>query len=137
MSTIDFFGDFCLTCDRQTEGGKNFCSQACRMATLDYYTSSEPSSPLYYEYSSSFHSSSINYGFSLPPAYNFTAHRTPSSSSLSTSSSASTSASAPVTGTQSSKMTEQVKNDLRDYVGLFDHTRTLRRRVSMQSNKSY
>jgi hypothetical protein len=32
-------------------------------------------------------------------------------------------------------LSEQAQNDLKDYVGSFDQTRTLRRRVSMQSNE--
>lgn len=35
----------------------------------------------------------------------------------------------------SPKLSEQAQNDLKDYVGSFDQTRTLRRRVSMQSNE--
>jgi hypothetical protein len=131
MSSVDFFGDFCLTCDCQTDG-KSFCSQACRLAELDNYTNSEPSSPVYDEgpafSQSSRRHESVSSGFSLPPAYNFAAHRSSSFSSLSTT------ATIGASVTKSSKITEQAKNDLRDYAGSFDHTRTLRRRVSMQSN---
>ncbi|EEP80858.1 predicted protein [Uncinocarpus reesii 1704] len=45
MST-DWSLDFCIVCDRQTLGGA-YCSQACRLAEIDQYSSleSEPSSP--------------------------------------------------------------------------------------------
>jgi hypothetical protein len=63
--------------------------------------------------------------FFLAPAYDFSIHRTVSSNSLSTVSSR------PV----SPKLSEQAQNDLKNYVGSFDQTRTLKRRVSMQSNE--
>ncbi|KAI1935535.1 hypothetical protein LOZ58_003493 [Ophidiomyces ophidiicola] len=45
MST-DWSLDFCIVCDRQTLGGA-YCSQACRLAEMDQYSTSdsEPSSP--------------------------------------------------------------------------------------------
>jgi ECL1/2/3 zinc binding proteins len=131
MSSIDFFGDFCLTCDRQTNG-TTFCSQSCRLAELDRYTNSEPSSASYYPGSSSSSSGqrSSAYGFQLPPAYDFSVHRSSSATSLSTSASTSSKSASNST----SKLTEQARSDLRGYVGSFDQTRTLRRRVSMQSN---
>jgi endogenous inhibitor of DNA gyrase (YacG/DUF329 family) len=133
MSSIDLFGDFCLTCDRQTNNTP-FCSQSCRLAELDRYTNSEPSSPSYHTgstSSSSGHRQSAS-GFYLPPAYDFRAHRSNSSTSLSTSTSSTSTKRSSSTST--SKLTEQARSDLRDYVGSFDQTRTLKRRVSMQSN---
>jgi len=131
---MDFLlGDFCLSCDRQTNG-TNFCSSACRLTQLDQYTlaSSTPSSSPYDTSITNFFSSqqrpSLNInttGLFLPPAYDFSIHRTLSSNSLSTISSR------PV----SPKLSEQAQNDLKDYVGSFDQTRTLKRRVSMQSNE--
>lgn len=42
---MELFGDFCLVCDRQTNGSP-FCSQTCRLAELDQSrSSSECSSP--------------------------------------------------------------------------------------------
>ncbi|EFW23383.1 hypothetical protein D8B26_006872 [Coccidioides posadasii str. Silveira] len=45
MST-DWSLDFCIVCDRQTLGGA-YCSQTCRLAEIDQYSTSEsePSSP--------------------------------------------------------------------------------------------
>src|ERR1700761_2872780 len=130
---MDFLlGDFCLSCDRQTNN-TNFCSSACRLTQLDQYTlaSSTPSSsPCDTSITNFFPTQkrpSVNVhttGLFLPPAYDFSIHRTSSSNSLSTV------ASRPI----SPKLSEQAQNDLRDYVGSFDQTRTLRRRVSMQSN---
>ncbi len=130
---MDFLlGDFCLSCDRQTNGS-NFCSAACRLTQLDQYTlaSSTPSSPRDTSITNFFSSQqrpSLNVntaGLFLAPAYDFSLHRNPSSNSLSTV------ASRPV----SPKLSEQARNDLKDYVGSFDQTRTLKRRVSMQSNE--
>lgn len=131
---MDFLlGDFCLSCDRQTNG-TNFCSSACRLTQLDQFTlasstpSSSPGDTSVTNFFPSLHRSSLNsnsIGIFLPPAYDFSIHRTPSSNSLSTVSSR------PV----SPRLSEQAQNDLKDYVGSFDQTRTLKRRVSMQSNE--
>ncbi|EXJ54639.1 hypothetical protein A1O7_09980, partial [Cladophialophora yegresii CBS 114405] len=132
---MDFLlGDFCLSCDRQTNG-TNFCSSACRLTQLDQYTlaSSTPSTSPRDTSITSFFSSpqrslmntTTNTAFFLAPAYDFSLHRTVSSNSLSTVSSR------PV----SPKLSEQAQNDLKNYVGSFDQTRTLKRRVSMQSNE--
>lgn len=124
------FGDFCITCDAQTNGS-HFCSQACRLQDLACYTHCEPTSPSYY----TIPATSQRSGFSLPPAYDFSLHRSSSGTSLSTSSS-SQPATIQAQPTKSSKLTEEARNSLRDYVGSFDQTRTIRRRVSMQSNQS-
>jgi hypothetical protein len=132
---MDFLlGDFCLSCDRQTNG-TNFCSSACRLTQLDQFTlapltatpSSSPRNSGYTTFLSSQKrpSLSINTGIFLAPAYDFSLHRTTSSNSISTISSRPT----------SPKLSEQAQNDLRDYAGSFDQTRTLKHRVSMQSNE--
>ncbi len=127
-------GDFCLSCDRQTNGTA-FCSSACRLTQLDHFTLPESTSSSYSHDHGTMSSTAVTQrptlslshaGFYLPPAYDFSIHRTSSSTSLSTSSS-----SRP----HSPRLSEQAQNDLKDYVGCFDQTRTLRRRVSMQSNE--
>jgi hypothetical protein len=127
-------GDFCLSCDRQTNGTA-FCSSACRLTQLDHFTQPESTPSSYSSHNDTTSMTAVtqrptlslsNTGFYLPPAYDFSIHRTSSSNSLSTSSS-----SRP----HSPKLSEQAQNDLKDYVGSFDQTRTLRRRVSMQSNE--
>lgn len=145
---MDFtLGDFCLSCDAQTNGTA-FCSSACRLTQLDRFVGS-PDSPStsssfsdtasmasvtrhqhqhqqhHHQHSRFSWSSSSTNGFTLPPAYDFSVHRTTSSTSLSLSLS-----SRP----HSPKLSEQARNDLKDYVGLFDQTRTLRRKVSMVTN---
>ena len=135
MAATELFGDFCLACDRVTNG-TTFCSQACRLAELELYTGSDSTVSYHTTHRSQYQRSpaSASPGFHLPPAYDFASHRQSSSTSLSTSSSLSSSPpSSPKTSTYS-KLTDQVRNDLRDYVGAFDQTRTIRRRVSMQSN---
>jgi hypothetical protein len=135
MAATELFGDFCLSCDRQTNGS-SFCSQACRLAELELYTGSDTSNTSYTtnrQPSTHRPTASAGSGFQLPPAYDFSRRQT-SSTSLSTSSSLSSSPPASPRATTCSKLTDQVRNDLRDYVGAFDQTRTIRRRVSMQSN---
>lgn len=128
LTNMDFFGDFCLTCDAQTNGSV-FCSQACRLAELDNYTSStpsSPSSPIYCDTKTSHRQSTgSNTGLYLPPALDFSVYRVPSSTSVST-----------VRSTESSqrRLSEQARNNLNDYVTSFDQTRTLRRRISMQGH---
>jgi len=131
---MDFFGDFCLSCDRQTNGSA-FCSQACRLAELDHYTTTSslssslsPPSPILDGALpvAPRTSRTASSAFYLPPAFDFSIYRVPSSNSLSSSLS-----SRPY----SPKLSEQARNDLKDYVGAFDQTRTLRRRVSMQGNE--
>lgn len=120
---MDCFGDFCLTCDAQTNGTV-FCSQRCQLAELDNYSNSAPSSPVQYDPStvgrcSSTRSSS---GLYLPPAIDFSAYRTTSSKSLE---------SFKTTRSSHRQISEQAQNDLNDYVTSFDKTRTVRRRISM------
>jgi len=121
---MDFFGDFCLSCDAQTNGSA-FCSQACRLAELDNYTNPAPSSPTYWHtdsiYRPSMGTSSVLY---LPPAIDFSVYRMPLATSKDS-----------VRSTKSKRrISEQARIDLDDYVTSFDHTRTLRRRISMQSS---
>lgn len=139
LHNMDFtMGDFCLSCDGQTNGTA-FCSSACRLTQLDHLVgsltstssswSSADSMPIHAstQRSSWASSSTATHGFSLPPAYDFTVHRTTSSNSLSLS---------LTSRPHSPKLSEQARNDLKDYVGSFDQTRTLRRKVSMQTNES-
>ncbi|KAF2200438.1 hypothetical protein GQ43DRAFT_373832 [Delitschia confertaspora ATCC 74209] len=73
---MEWSPDFCLSCDRQiTEGA--YCSQACRLADLEKAGSPDSSSNLS---SSASSSSSSNSRFHLPPAVNFAALKSPSSS---------------------------------------------------------
>lgn len=132
-TNMDFpFGDFCLSCDRQTNG-TSFCSSACRLTQLDHFTMAPESTSSSSSYSdtrsittvSQRPTLAVSTRIYLPPAYDFSIHRTPSSNSLHMSL-------AP--RPHSPKLSEQAQNDLKDYVGSFDQTRTLRRRVSMQSN---
>ena len=72
-SNIDWSPDYCLSCDRQTEGGA-YCSQACRLADRE-----KAKSPSQLSSSASSTASSTN-GFYLPPAVNFSAYKTPTPS---------------------------------------------------------
>lgn len=122
--SMDCFGDFCLTCDAQTNGSV-FCSQACRLAELDNYTSPTPSSPTYSEHNSIYQQpTGIHSGLYLPPAFDFSIYRVPSAKSVES-----------MKSTKSRRrISEQARNDLNDYVSCFIQSRTLRRRISMQSN---
>ena len=123
--SMDCFGDFCLTCNAQTNGSV-FCSQACRLAELDNYTSPAPSSPTYSEHHSIYQQpTGIQSGLYLPPAFDFSIYRVPSAKSVES-----------MKSTKSRRrISEQARNDLNDYVSCFDQSRTLRRRISMQSNE--
>ncbi|KAF2471634.1 uncharacterized protein BDR25DRAFT_21921 [Lindgomyces ingoldianus] len=76
-SQMEWSHDFCLSCDRQIAEGA-YCSQACRLADLEKAGTNEPTTPS--NLSSSASSSSSSQGFYLPPAVNFSALKTPSTS---------------------------------------------------------
>lgn len=75
-TVMDCLGDFCLACDKQTNGAP-FCSQACRLAELDQSSSSsEPTSPIYPRHRTSQRSlHSVTAAFQLPPAIDFSSYR--------------------------------------------------------------
>ncbi|KAF2184330.1 hypothetical protein K469DRAFT_727265 [Zopfia rhizophila CBS 207.26] len=77
-SQMGWSHDFCLSCDRQIAEGA-YCSQACRLADLEKAGSQEPQTPSNLSSSAS-SSSSSSHGFYLPPAVNFSAYKTPSTS---------------------------------------------------------
>lgn len=123
--------DFCLVCDRQTLGGA-YCSQPCRLAELDRSSpaDSEPSSPTAWGYETSSAA-----GLHLTPAFDFAAYKsaatpyyrslTPSSSETSLSSLQSSTSSS-----RSSPVSDQARNELRDYASSFDHVRDWKRRLT-------
>lgn len=85
---MGWFPDFCLACDRQTNGG-TYCSQACRLTDLERGSaSSEPTSPVQPVRLAPWSSSSPDpspssaspMGFYLPPPVDFAAFRHPRSS---------------------------------------------------------
>jgi hypothetical protein len=122
---MDFLlGDFCLSCDRQTKGTA-FCSPACRIKQLGLFTLAESTTSTACGDNHTTPSLSVSTtGFCLPPAYDFSIHRISSSNPLSMSISS---------RSYSPKLSKQAQNDLKDYFGAFDQTRTLRRQVSMQA----
>jgi hypothetical protein len=143
-STImNCFSDFCLACDKQTNGTA-YCSQICRL--LETGPPSEPASPLYTDSKSVQRRSTgpIPTRIELPPAIDFSLYR----QSSSTTSSARSSMHMPslsrspsqtsLTSTETSqslydnRLSEQVRKDLNSYAGFFDQTRTIRRRKSLQ-----
>lgn len=73
---MECFGDFCLACDKPTNGTP-FCSQACRLAELDHsLSSSEPASPISTQHWSPQRSPGpVTIGFQLPPAIEFSSYR--------------------------------------------------------------
>jgi hypothetical protein len=153
---MDCFADFCLSCDRQTNGTP-FCSQACRLAELDLSSPSPPVSPssTYTDTAPQRPTQPARSGFYLPPAFDFSLHRTsvpshskrPASlsgtksaanssivqrtSSLSPNSSQTSLSSVKTTQSYHTKLSPQAENDLKQYVRSFDHVRTLRRRISL------
>jgi hypothetical protein len=156
-SQMEWSHDFCLSCDRQMEGG-TYCSQACRLADLEKAGTAHSSQLS----SSASSTSSSNHGFYLPPAVNFSAYQAPAKSrgfdmspssphhyyptangsyfapstaaqqqqqrSLSPSSSRSSLAS---NGSQpQSGITAQAATQLNNYVRSFDQTRDMKRRYT-------
>lgn len=79
-SQMEWSHEFCLSCDRQIAEGGTYCSQACRLADLEKAGTADAQTPSNLSSSASSTSSS-QHGFYLPPAVNFTALKTPSSSS--------------------------------------------------------
>ncbi|RFU31889.1 hypothetical protein B7463_g4448, partial [Scytalidium lignicola] len=68
---MDWSPDFCLACDRQTDG-KAYCSEACRLSEYEGAHGSTASSPAPSRNSWPSHKGN---GFYLPPAYNFSTAR--------------------------------------------------------------
>lgn len=140
---MNCFSDFCMACDKQTNGTV-YCSQICRL--LEIAPPSEPSSPLYTDSKSVQRRSTgpIPSRIELPPAFDFSLYR----QSSSTASSARSSMHLPtlsrspsqtsLTSTDTNlslydkRLSEQVRKDLNSYAGYFDQTRTIRRRKSLQ-----
>ena len=77
-SQMEWSHEFCLSCDRQIAEGGTYCSQACRLADLEKAGTAEQQTSS--NLSSSASSTSSSHGFYLPPAVNFTALKTPSTS---------------------------------------------------------
>ncbi|KAK8039131.1 hypothetical protein PG993_007542 [Apiospora rasikravindrae] len=143
---------FCLSCDRQTDGA-TYCSESCRLSDFE---SSSPStmmntgasSPGFAASSHSWATSKSPTKFYLSPAYDFSnaqpygstpqpqsslAQRseltsgrglTPSSSHSSLCSLQSNSS----TGSDSKRLSEKAKKQLRDYASSFEHAKVQRRR---------
>lgn len=77
-SQMEWSHEYCLSCDTQLTEGGTYCSQACRLADLE--KANAPTSPSNLSSSAGSATSSSSHGFYLPPALNFTALKTPSSS---------------------------------------------------------
>ncbi len=144
MSTaVDWSPDFCLACDKQTDGSV-YCGEACRLAEYEKANSgSEASSPVVPHGPTSWPSTRTQ-GFFLPPAYDFDAYRhshsstsrpqsspavfpksylTPSSSQSSLFSMQSSSS----ISSEVSQLSDDAKRELRAYASSFDKSRYQRR----------
>ncbi|KAK6193342.1 CAAX farnesyltransferase (FTase) subunit beta [Pestalotiopsis sp. IQ-011] len=152
MSGLSWDHQFCLACDRQTDGA-TYCSESCRLSDFDKSASpySTPTSSPGLEASSyGWTSSKPQTKFYLSPAYDFShaqpygstpqaqsyLHRhsissstngqlTPSSSYSSLSSLQSGTAAA---GGEGKQLSETSKKQLRDYASSFEQARLQRRR---------
>ena len=140
--------DFCFVCDRQTAGAA-YCSQACRLSEMDRSSSpSEPCSPTMSSSSSSSRPWAAGHNSNAP---DFSRHYklfqsslpfdvTPSSSNHSskalTPSSSQTSLASldsMVSSTSSSSSCSlpcQIRSELENYAGCFDHVRDRKRRLT-------
>lgn len=147
--------DYCLACDRQTQG-EAYCSQTCRLADLETSaTWSGPTSPTTCTSSTNANRGS---GFYLSPAIDFTASK-PSSTSLSNlasqsssplssyfpknsssqtnvsktltpSSSQSSLSSTQSSPSQSRTISDQDRAELLGYTNAFDNVRNWKRRMT-------
>ncbi|KAI1366082.1 hypothetical protein F5Y08DRAFT_337994 [Xylaria arbuscula] len=145
--------EFCLYCDRQTDGAL-YCSEACRLRDFESSSSSlntTTGSPSAASASFRWNVPRNQTKFYLPPAYDFTNPRpygstplpqsqvsarsgsssssaslTPSSSHSSLCSLGSTSS----TGSEHAPMSDKTKKHLRDYASSFEHARAQNRRRS-------
>lgn len=135
--------DFCLACDRQTDGSL-YCGESCRLAEYEKANSpSESSSPS----PGGFHLSTgrTSFNFYLPPAFDFSPYRsksistrphsaptmvtskstlTPSSSQSSLLSMQSVSS---TSSSESMQLSESARRELRGYASSFDQSRYARR----------
>ncbi|KAI1179641.1 hypothetical protein F4777DRAFT_533433 [Nemania sp. FL0916] len=147
--------EFCLYCDRQTDGAV-YCSESCRLrdfesSSTSLATTTGPSS-LASSASSQWSVSRQQTRFYLPPAYDFsnpqpygsaplqqshTSQRASSSNSSSTVLSPSSShtslcslGSTSSTGSENPQISDKTKKHLRDYASSFENGRTQQRRRS-------
>ena len=150
---MDWSPDFCLACDRQTDGSA-YCGEACRLADYEKANSgSEASSPTSQRGSIQWPTARPSNNFYLPPAYNFAAYKSPPySSTRASQSSTSRPQSSPTvasskplltpSSSQSSlfsmrssssassepaQLTEEAQRELRAYASSFDRSRYQRR----------
>ncbi|KAF9887426.1 hypothetical protein FE257_010143 [Aspergillus nanangensis] len=121
--------DFCLVCDRQTQGGP-YCSQSCRLAELDL----GPEDP---KVSSMFSRGGSDNGKGRVPSHmNHTSQALVSSSYeqdsrfLSSSSSQTSLSSLKSNSSKVSTLPGQFQSELRDYASCFDPVRDLKRRLT-------
>jgi hypothetical protein len=152
-SQMEWSHDFCLSCDRQMEGG-TYCSQACRLADLEKAGTAHSAQLSCSASSTASSTASSNHGFYLPPAVNFSAYQAPAKSrgfdmspssphhhtSYFASSTASQTQQRGLTPSSSrsslasnasqpqSGITPQAANQLNNYVRSFDQTRDMKRR---------
>lgn len=140
---MDWSPDFCLACDRQTDGAA-YCGEACRLAEYEKsYSGSGASSPASQRSSIVWPTTRPANNFYLPPAYDFAAYRsarpqsstatdsskpilTPSSSQSSLLSLKSTSSTAS-SSSEGSQLSEEARQALRAYDSSFDRSRYQRR----------
>ncbi|KAK6063112.1 hypothetical protein SCUP234_02420 [Seiridium cupressi] len=148
-SNLSWEHQYCLSCDRQTDGA-TYCSESCRLSDFDKSSTSystPASSPGLDGPAFAWPSSKTQTKFYLSPAYDFSnaqpygstpqaqsylsrhsissgIHLTPSSSYSSLTSMQSTSS----TGTESRQLSDKAKKQLRDYASSFENARLQRRR---------
>lgn len=152
---VDWSLDYCLACDKQTNGGV-YCSEACRLAEYENANaSSEASSPITPQGAGSWPMTKLSNSIFLQPAFDYTAFKpygstpprkspstfisrphsspvqlskpilTPSSSQSSLFSMQSTSSSQ--SSTEPSQLSEEARRELRAYANCFDQSRYSRR----------
>lgn len=112
--------DFCLVCDRQTSGGP-YCSQSCRLVELDRTSAEDDSLP---RQATKSHPHSHSRSSTADSNIDTRAARSLSASSSQTSLSSLRSHASNAT------LSDQLQDELRDYVSCFDPVRDLKRRLT-------
>jgi hypothetical protein len=138
--------DYCLVCDRQIVGGA-YCSQACRLAELDQLSDSgSPTSgdahalmgadttrlqpPLGNDSTAASPAPVFSQRITLPAHVPLAVSQCPPRALLTPSSSQTSLSSLQSSSSQSSPLSDRVRDELRDYASCFDQVRDWKRRLT-------
>jgi hypothetical protein len=139
--SFDWDHQFCLGCDKQTDG-TTYCSEACRLGDYEKTASSSPLSPRSEASSPALNGPSYEWTFNKPtttsskfylsPAFDFSTPQTSRSNSVLSPSASQTSLcsmrSTSSAGLDSAQLSDKAARELRAYARSFESVRNQRRR---------